>query len=71
MFEIYSVMSPAIATLIDNNILSSLKVDQQAAGFALFERVINSIQARYEGPFDEKLLGVLKPLLMCGLLHPK
>ncbi len=71
MFDIYAAMSPAIAALVDNNILSILKVDHQAAGFSLFERVIKSIQARYEGPFNEKLLEVLKPLLLCGLPHVK
>jgi len=71
MFDVYLHLCPAIVALIDNSLLSTLKNDHQAAGLSLFDRVINSIQARYEGPFDEKLLEVLKPFLISGLMHAK
>ena len=69
--ELLELLSPAMATLIDNKLLSSLGPEYQFQAEALFDKAVNVLQARYDGHFTLEVLKPVQPFLVCALSHPK
>lgn len=69
--ELFEILSPAMATLLDNKLLTSLGTDYQFQAEGLFDKAVNVLQARYDGHFTLEFLKPVQPFIVCTLSHPK
>jgi hypothetical protein len=69
--ELLHILSPALATLIDNKLLNSLGSGYQYQAEDLFNKTVNVLQARYDGHFTVEFLKPVQPFIVAALSHPK